>query len=160
MKNFQAIISNLYNQDNFKNLYTIEIINKLIATLPYNLRKSFMYSSIKNEILLLAFDHPTSVSEFNNYKKIIMLNTLEQLKIINQDSVQFQKLHRIKDIKAYLPKNILNRFDIGDIDIEYKVIEYYKERSSGDFIIDENGPYKKEFLAIKNAIKNNNESNK
>ena len=119
MKNFQAIISNLYNQDNFKNLYTIEIINKLIATLPYNLRKSFMYSSIKNEILLLAFDHPTSVSEFNNYKKIIMLNTLEQLKIINQDSVQFQKLHRIKDIKAYLPKNILNRFDIGDIDIEY-----------------------------------------
>ena len=28
------------------------------------------------------------------------------------------------------------------------------------FIIDENGPYKTEFLAIKNAIKNNNESNK
>lgn len=119
-----------------------------------------MYSSIKGENLLLAFDHPTSVSEFNHYKKAIMLSALEQLKIINQDSVEFEQLRHIKNIKAYLPKNILNRFDMGEIDIEYKSIEYYQERANGDFVIDENSPYKKEFLSIKKSIKNNNESSK
>ncbi len=160
MKNFQVIISNLYNQDKFRNLYSIRIINKLTATLPYNLRRSFMYSSIKQEILLFAFDHPTSVSEFNNYKKTIMLNTLEQLKVINKDSVEFEQLYKIKDIKAYLPRNILHRFDINNIEMEYKVVDYYKERANGDFIIDENNPYKSQFLAIKKAIKSNNELNK
>ena len=158
MNNFQSIISGIFNQDNFKKIHTIAIINKIIATLPYNLRKSFMYSSIKREILLLAFDHPTSVSEFNNYKKNIMLDTIQQLKIIKKDSIEFEIIKNIKDIKAYLPKSILNRFDMGDIDIEYKIIAYYKERANGNFIVDKNSPCAKEFLSIKNIIKKNNES--
>ena len=158
MKNFQSIISNIFNQEHFKKIHTIAIINKLIATLPYNLRKSFLFSSIKGEMLLLAFDHPTSVSEFNHYKKHIMLNTIEQLKIVKKDSADIEMIKNINDIRAYLPKNILNRFDIGDIEIEYQTIEYYKERANGDFIIDENSPYANDFLSIKNAIKKNNES--
>ena len=180
MNNFQYIISSILNQGNFKKIQTIAIINKIIATLPYNLKKSFMHSSIKGKTLLLTFNHPTSVSEFNNYKKNIVLNTIEQLKILKKDSADFEILKDIKDIKAYLPKNILNRFDTlntdyealdssnnylfefntSNIDIEYKTIEYYKERANGDFIIDENSPYAKEFLSIKNAIKKNNESPK
>ncbi|RAX54053.1 hypothetical protein CCY99_05060 [Helicobacter sp. 16-1353] len=157
MKNIQSIISNITKQSQFKPLNRFKIINKLIATLPYNLRKSALYSSIKGEMLLIAFNHPTSVSEFNNYKQKIMLDILEQLKILYKDTKYFDEIKDIKTIKAYLPRNILNNFDMPGMEniTENAMIEYYKERANGSFYISKDSPFYNHFKEIQSIIKNN-----
>lgn len=159
MKNIQFIISNISKQNKFKRLNTLKFVNQLIATLPYNLRKSVLYSSIKGDTLLIALNHPTSVSEFNNYKQKIMLDVLEKLKILYKDSQEFDEINKIKKIKTYLPRSVLNSFDVIGVnnvnESENVVIEYYKERSSGDFSILKDSPFYSHFKNIRLAIKNN-----
>lgn len=166
MKNIQNIISNMCKNDEFKRLDSLLIINKIISTLPHNLRKSFIYASIKRESLFLAFNHPSSISEFNNYRKEIFKNALEQYFILHKDSKESSELKNIKIIQAFLPNKFLNDFNL----ISFKAlntpkythkdaIEYYKERAKGDFKLLENSPFYEMFKNIQTIIKNNNLEN-
>ncbi len=160
MKNIQSIISNLSKQNSFKRLNTLGIINKLILTLPYNLRKSVLFSSLKGNTLLIAFNHPSSASEFNNYKVKIFLQSLEQIKISYNNPQDLAEIMPIKHAKGYIPRNILNTFDIvSSIQKDEKIIiECYKEHSSGNFSISSDNPFYDIFSKIQNTIKYNNES--
>lgn len=153
MKNIQSIISNLTIRRNFKHLNTLNIIDKLILTLPHNLRKSILSYKLKNDTLLIAMNHPSIVSEFNNFKSRDMLFALDMLK--EQDEIDVSEIKNIKQIRAYLPKNILNNYK-KDFKDDVIVIETYEERSSGEFYVDPNNAFKEQFDAIKRAIKNNN----
>lgn len=153
MKNIQSIISNLAIRRNFKHLNTINIIDKLILTLPHNLRKSILFHKLKNDTLLLAMNHPSSVSEFNNFKAKDIMLALEMLK--EQNEIDINEIKNIKQVRAYLPKNILNNYK-KDFKDDVIVIETYEERSSGEFYVDINNAFKEQFEAIKRAIKNNN----
>lgn len=62
-----------------------------------------------------------------------------------------ETLRRIKKVKAYVPKNILEHKD----SVECVKVAYFKERAKGDFTIDEDSPFREIFEAIKIAIKRN-----
>lgn len=62
-----------------------------------------------------------------------------------------ETLRRIKKVKAYVPKNILEHKD----SVERVKVAYFKERAKGDFAIDEDSPFREIFEAIKTAIKQN-----
>lgn len=156
MKNIQSIISNLSIKSNFKRLNTLNIINKLILTLPHNLRKSTLFSVIKNDSLLLAMNHPSSVSEFNNFRVRDMLLALDMLR--EQNSINIDEIRHIKQIRAYIPRDILKHYK-RKLDDEI-IIETYEERSSGEFYVDSANIFKEQFEAIKRAIRNNNGFNK
>lgn len=162
MKSFQSILFNLSKKKCFKHLKTINIINKLILTLPCSLRKSVIFTSIKNDTLFIAMNHPAYTSEFNNFKANILLSIIEQLKENYQNKDELDEIKNIKKIKAYVPKDVLNNFVIhsknDEIDFTIKIIPIYKERSSGEFIVESSNPFKKEFENIKKIIKNANSS--
>lgn len=152
MKNIQSIVSNLCQKNHFKRINTIRIIEQLMATLPYNLRKSFRYFSIKGDTLLIAFNHPTSVSEFNSFKRQILLQVLEQIKISHQNPQEIKEIKHITNIQAFLPKDILDKFDIvgkSSKPPQALVIQCYKERAKGDFKILESHPFYEQFSRIK-----------
>ncbi|RDU62907.1 hypothetical protein [Helicobacter sp. MIT 14-3879] len=162
MKNIQTIISNLAKKNNFKRLNSLNIINKLILTLPHNLRKSILFPVIKKDILLIAMNHPASASEFNNFKAKDILILLDMLKE-EQNNIALDEIKNIKQIKAYVPKDILNRFSIVRKEIpkdDVIVIETYEERSNGEFYIDCNNVFKQQFEDIRLIIKNNNETSR
>lgn len=144
MKNIHNIISNLNRQKNFAKLNSAIIINKLIIALPYNLRKSIIFGHIKNGVLFLATSHSTTSSEINKYKKDLILNLIAQLQSIVDD----EAFKTIYDIKAYIPKHIINQRK----DMESSIVCIYKERANGEFEVVEN-KFSKYFNAIKKTIK-------
>lgn len=160
MKNIQSIISNL-TQNRFKKLSTINIINKLILTLPKALRKNILFVSIKNDTLLIATKHIGTCVEINNFRSNDILNAINLI----LDSAKNGTLHcdcanlasdletlkTIKKVKAYVPKNLLEHKESTQ---NISVI-YYKERAKGDFIISEDSAFRDIFEAIKIAIKKN-----
>ena len=150
MKDMQSVISEISNRKEFKKLNEFLIINKLIAALPFYLRKSFLFSSIKGRTLFLAMNHPSISSEINNHKKEIFLNQIKQIKKIAPLDSNIQK---IEDIRAYVPNNILGRFNTIKSKTEKIEFYFYIERAFGDFEI-ENGDFANHFEKIKTIIKN------
>lgn len=152
MKKFQHIFSNLCD-NNFRRVNTIRIIEQLLIALPYNLRKSFRYFSVKGDTIFIAFNHPSSVSEFNHYKRDIMLNALESAKA--NPALDTAQIAHITKIRAFLPKDALKARDSTPREI---IVECYKERAKGDFEIPESHPFGEFFKRIQSAIKSHNES--
>ena len=153
MKNMQSVISKISNKKEFKKLNEFLIINKLIAALPFYLRKSFLFSSIKGRTLFLAMNHPSSASEINNHKKEIILNQIKQIQNLN---LLDSNSKNINDIKAYVPHSILSNFQIiknEEIAIQKIKIYFYIERATGNFEI-QNNTFKSHFDEIKTIIKN------
>lgn len=150
MKDMQSVISEISNRKEFKKLNEVMIINKLIATFPIHLRRSFIFSTIKNNTILLAMNHPSISSEINNHKKEILLNQIKQIKkIIPLDS----NIQKIEDVRAYVPNNILGRFNTIKSKTEKVEFYFYVERAFGDFEI-KDGAFKNHFERIKTIIKN------
>ena len=153
MKSMHDVISKIENKKEFKKLKELRIINKLIFTFPIHLRKSFIFCSIKNNTLLLAVDHPSISSEINNHKKEIILN---QIKYIKNTAPLDSNIHKIENVKAYVPNNVLSRFKTIKSEMkETEKIEFYFyiERAFGDFEI-KDGAFKNHFEEIKSIIKN------
>lgn len=160
MKSISHIISNLSKSKNLNRLENIRIINKLIATFPLNFRKSYLFSVIKNNTLYLALNHPSYVNEINNYKKDIILKHIEVMQDLYKDYNLFQS---IKDIKAYLPKNILNNLNLINKNnkafLTDIVVETYVERASGEFNINSDNVFFDKFNRIKSIIIESNRYN-
>lgn len=156
MKNITHIISRL-QQNQLKRLSTLDIINKLILTLPKAVREGIIFTTLKGETLFIATRHISLCAEINNFRANDLLGTIKSmLDCAPQNSALSQNLaplKAIKHIKAYTPKDILQNADDEKI-----VVRYYKERATGDFEVDENSPFKEIFENIKLAIKRNLEN--
>lgn len=156
MKNITHIISRL-QQNQLKHLSTLDIINKLILTLPKAVREGIIFATLKGETLFIATRHISLCAEINNFRANDLLSTIKtMLDCAPKNSPLSQNLaplKAIKQIKAYTPRDILQNLDDEKI-----VVRYYKERATGDFEIDENSPFKEIFENIKLAIKRNIEN--
>lgn len=155
MKNITHIISRL-RQNQLKRLSTLDIINKLILTLPKAVREGIIFTTLKGETLFIATRHISLCAEINNFRANDLLSAIKSmLDCAPKNSALSQNLaplKAIKHIKAYTPKDILQNDD------EKIVVRYYKERATGDFEVDENSPFKEIFENIKLAIKRNLEN--
>ena len=136
MKNIQSIISNL-RRSSLKRLNSNAIINKLLLTLPKDLRKSILFGTIKGDTLFIATANKGVCAEINNFRANDLLNAINFIidSSLRGDSHESPKqstnqnldchdsalpnlamteikqdlasLHKIKKIKAYIPQNIL-----------------------------------------------------
>ena len=200
MKNIQSIISNL-RRSSLKRLNSNAIINKLLLTLPKDLRKSILFGTIKGDTLFIATANKGVCAEINNFRANDLLNAINFIidSSLRGDSHESPKqstnqnldchdfatqnlakqgkaevslvmtereqdlaiLRKIKKIKAYIPKNIL---EISQSKSQQQaniiITEHYKERALGTFHISENSPFKEIFSAIKDAIKRNADESK
>lgn len=164
MKNIQSIISNL-KHTSLKKLNTTDIINKLILTFPKALQEKIVFGTLKGDTLLLATTHISVSAEINKFRTDDILNTInlicesfesQHLCDCNDLDEQLAILRKIKKVKAYVPKKILeNRHMIKESDII--IIECYKERALGTFSVNENSKFKDIFNTIKSAILRNND---
>lgn len=153
MKKFHQIISNLRTQNRFRKLNENLIIDKLLLSLPQQMRKNIVFSLIKNNVLLIAMRHPAFSSEFNNFYAQILTNIIKEA----QNVAGYEILRQIEFIKAYMPTNILNEIK-ESVEKEHK-IWVYKERSNGEWKVDCDNIFKAQFDEIKAIIKKNlNES--
>lgn len=155
MKKVTHIISHL-QQNQLKHLSTLDIINKLILTLPKAVREGIIFTTLKGETLFIATRHISLCAEINHFRSNDLLSAIQSMQDCAPNSAHSQNLAilaQIKHIKAYTPKHILEH--LGD---EKIVIRYYKERAVGDFEVDENSPFKEIFKNIKSAIKRNLEN--
>lgn len=156
MKKVTHIISHL-QQNQLKHLSTLDIINKLILTLPKAVREGIIFATLKGETLFIATRHISLCAEINHFRSNDLLLAIQSLlDSAPKNSAISQNLAilaKIKHIKAYTPKHILEH--LGD---EKIVIRYYKERATGSFEVDENSPFKEIFKNIKSAIKRNLEN--
>lgn len=129
--------------------------------MPKPLRENILFASIKNDTLLIATKHIAISAEINNFRTYDILNAiklmLDSTHLISQNPLNenlakdLETLRRIKKVKAYVPKNILEHKD----STESVKVMYFKERAKGDFTIDEDSPFREIFEAIKVAIKQN-----
>lgn len=176
MKNIQSIISNL-RRTSLKKLNSNAIINKLLLTLSKDLRKHILFATLKAETLLIAVANKGVCAEINHFKAQDLLNAID-LMCMSLDSCEssanfgvdssdfnanlkddLEILRQIKQIRAYVPKNILEISQKKSLKNDDKIfVECYKERAKGKFIISENCPFSDIFSKIKSAIKQNNES--
>ncbi|MGX3012123.1 hypothetical protein ACWIUD_11335 [Helicobacter sp. 23-1044] len=157
MKNIQSVISNL-RHTSLKKLNSNAIINKLLLTLPKSVRDGVLFATLKGETLFIATRHISLCAEINNFRANDLLNAINSLLdsanlAQNSDlSQNLALLSKIKKIKAYTPKNIL---DYTQNKSEKFEVIHYKERARGDFSVNENSPLKDIFTNIKNSIKKN-----
>lgn len=178
MKNIQSIISNL-RRSSLKRLNSNAIINKLLLTLPKDLRKSILFGTIKGDTLFIATANKGVCAEINNFRANDLLNAInfmcesaesiidsgESRANLNANPTNLSDdlviLRKIKKIKAYIPQNIL---EISQSKSQQQaniiITEHYKERALGTFHISENSPFKEIFSAIKDAIKRNADESK
>lgn len=181
MKNIQSIISNL-RRSSLKRLNSNAIINKLLLTLPKDLRKSILFGTIKGDTLFIATANNKGVcAEINNFRANDLLNAINfmcesaesivdssESRADSRESIanptnlsdDLAILRKIKKIKAYIPKTILENDKKSAQKGEEFIIECYKERALGTFHISENSPFKEIFSAIKDAIKRNADESK
>ena len=177
MKNIQSIISNL-RRGSLKKLNSNAIINKLLLTLPKDLRKHILFGTLKGGTLLIAVANKGVCSEINHFKANDLLNAIDLMcmsldfgesSVNGVDSRDFNAnlkddlaiLRQIKKIRAYIPKNILEILQNKSLKNDDKIIiQCYKERAKGEFIISENCPFSEIFSKIKSAIKKNIDESK
>lgn len=174
MKNIQSIISNL-RRSSLKRLNSNAIINKLLLTLPKDLQKSILFGTIKGDTLFIATANKGVCAEINNFRSNDLLNAInfmcesaesivdsgESMANLNANlSDDLVILRKIKKIKAYIPKAILENDKKSAQKGDEFIIEHYKERAVGTFHISENSPFKEIFGAIKDAIKRNADESK
>ncbi len=178
MKNIQSIISNL-RRSSLKRLNSNAIINKLLLTLPKDLRKSILFGTIKGDTLFIATANKGVCAEINNFRANDLLNAInfmcesaesiidsgESRANLNANptnlSDDLASLRKIKKIKAYIPQNILEILQSkSQQQANIIITEHYKERALGTFHISENSPFKEIFSAIKDAIKRNADESK
>lgn len=169
MKNIQSIISNL-RRTSLKKLNSNAIINKLLLTLSKDLRKHILFATLKAETLLIAVANKGVCAEINHFKAQDLLNAIDLMQNAFDSGESSESLdanlnadlailRKIKKIKAYIPKNILEISQKKSLNNDDKIfVECYKERAKGKFIISENCPFSDIFSKIKSAIKQNNES--
>ena len=178
MKNIQSIISNL-RRGSLKKLNSNAIINKLLLTLPKDLRKHILFGTLKGGTLLIAVANKGVCAEINHFKANDLLNAIDLMQNafdssessanFGVDSSDFNAnlkddlaiLRQIKKIRAYIPKNILEILQNKSLKNDDKIIiQCYKERAKGEFIISENCPFSEIFSKIKSAIKKNIDESK
>ena len=189
MKNIQSVISNL-RRGSLKKLNSNAIINKLLLTLPKDLRKHILFGSLKGDTLLIAVANKGVCAEINHFKAQDLLNAIDLMQnafdlgesskdsCLNSaessanfgiDSSDFNAnlkddleiLRQIKQIRAYVPKNILEILQNKSLKNDDKIIiQYYKERAKGEFNISKNCQFSEIFSKIKSAIKKNNDESK
>lgn len=174
MKNIQSVISNL-RRGSLKKLNSNAIINKLLLTLPKDLQKHILFGALKGDTLLIAVANKGVCAEINHFKANDLLNAIDlmcmslDLGESNKDSREssanlkddLKILRQIKQIRAYVPKNILEILQEKSLKNDDKIIiQYYKERAKGEFNISKNCPFGEIFSKIKSAIKKNNDESK
>lgn len=177
MKSIQSIISRFYREHS--RLRSLRVIALLIAPLPQNLRKNYLFASFKPHKnptkIAIAFNHPSAASEFDTYFAKESLARLRAIvageaEILQKDLGDLSELENITEIRGYLPKNVLSQFDIipknayaksaawgesGLQNEEKTAVLCYKERARGDFVVDEKSPFYEDFEKIRAAIKKN-----
>ena len=185
MKNIQSVISNL-RHTSLKKLNSNAIINKLLLTLPKDLQKHILFGALKADTLFVAVANKGVCAEINHFKANDLLNAIdlmcmsldlgESSKDSRESSANFGVdlsdfnanlkddlaiLRQIKQIRAYVPKNILEILQEKSLKNDDKIIiQCYKERAKGEFNISKNCPFSEIFSKIKSAIKKNNDESK
>ena len=185
MKNIQSVISNL-RRGSLKKLNSNAIINKLLLTLPKDLQKHILFGALKADTLLIAVANKGVCAEINHFKANDLLNAIDLMRNafdlgesskdsressanFGIDSSDFNAnlkddlviLRQIKQIRAYVPKNILEILQEKSLKNDDKIIiQCYKERAKGEFIISKNSPFSDIFSKIKSAIKKNIDESK
>ena len=158
----------------------------MLLTLPKDLRKSILFGTIKGDTLFIATANKGVCAEINNFRSNDLLNAInfmcesaESIIDLGESRTDSREsranlsanptnlsddlaiLRKIKKIKAYIPKNIL---EISQSKSQQQaniiITEHYKERALGTFHISENSPFKEIFSAIKDAIKRNADESK
>ncbi len=138
MKNTNDILTHLKFCPEFKKLNTHTTLEKLINTLPMNLKKGVKFAYIKKDILYFVLTHQVYKMEFS-YNKELIWSLLKTLKIAN-----------ILDINFF----VTNIIEKKEEKLELK--PHYKERSFAIFEnhLKDNNLHKK-IEEIRNTIKNN-----
>lgn len=134
MKNLNSILQILTEQSEFKRLTINAQINKLIETLPNNIKRGIKLGYIKNGNLCFILTHPVFKVEFNYSKSLVK-------------SIAIEKGFDIKDIQVFVSNTI-------DRKKEKEKELFFPERSKGNFVNkakDEN--LFKRFEKIKESIK-------
>ena len=167
MKSIQSIISNL-RHGSLKKLNSNAIINKLLLTLPKDLQKHILFGSLKGDTLLIAVANKGVCAEINHFKAQDLLNAIDLMQNafdLGESSANLKDdlaiLRQIKQIRAYVPKNILEILQNKSLKNDDKIIiQCYKERAKGEFTISKNSPFSEIFSKIKSAIKKNIDESK
>ena len=154
--------------------------------MPKDLQKHILFGALKGDTLFIAVANKGVCAEINHFKAQDLLNAIDlmcmslDLGESNKDSREssanfganssdfsanlkddLKILRQIKQIRAYVPKNILEILHEKSLKNDDKIIiQCYKERAKGEFKISKNCPFREIFSKIKSAIKKNNDESK
>lgn len=166
MKSSHSIISLIKEQHQFQRLKTFDEINKLISSLPIQMRKYIAFGYQRGQNLYFALKNPTLISEYNTYHSQTIFFTLQAAQEI------FPLIGKCQKITFFypksLPKNTTGRYFTPPKHyatyfekVETIYIQEFTEQSQGIFVNHAKHPkLYKLFENIRKAIQEKCQSSK
>lgn len=139
MKSSHSIISIIKEQHQFQRLKTFDEINKLISSLPMQMRKYIAFGFQRGENLYFALKNPVIIQEYNTYHSQTILQTLQSMQEF------FPNITKSKKITFYYPqpleKNTQGKYFVArkhyaiySEKVEAIYIQNFPEQAEGKFL--------------------------
>lgn len=139
MKSSHSIISLIKEKPQFQRLKIYDEINRLITSLPIQMRKYIAFGFQRGDNLIFALKNPVVIQEYNTYHSQTILNTLQCMKEF------FPNIAQSKKITFYYPqpleKNTQGKYFVArkhyaiySEKVEVIYIQSFPEQSNGEFI--------------------------